>query len=227
MNLKKNTAAVLMYASMFANAAPATASGLPCLGKSGCADACSSRYPSYSALVNRHTRRRRSGTEWHPCVFGSIVLASLLLTACQTPGPLADSDQARLIGSGTRFVLTRDLPIPDGWARATIQDGRQIHRRDRDHYQPFCELKSKHLARPEAPQTIRADTFVSGHAKGRRGVLSSGDYGPVTLVTYIPLTSESQPDVRTLECEITGHTHHLTIAQIRGVLGDLITVELP
>ena len=151
-----------------------------------------------------------------------------LLASCAAQEPITDESDFRMgIPTGSRFTLTQDVTVPEGWARVTIQNGAVVDsRRDINRSQPFCELGTDSVSRGE-PQVVTADEFVGGSAvRSRSTTIGREDK---TYTTRITLRSEQQPNVRTLTCEQTGDpmfSRDLTITQIRTALGGIIELQL-
>src|SRR4030065_2927260 len=84
----------------------------------------------------------------------------LLLSACQTAGPLDENSPFHLLPSGSRLVLKQELTIPAHSAGVLLQGGRVVSDKDLNQYHPHCRLEV-HDVRATA-QTGTADEFVVG-----------------------------------------------------------------
>lgn len=167
----------------------------------------------------------------------------LLLAACQALD-YENTSSAYRIPAGTVITLNRDLTVPSGQAGVYIP-GRSIG--DRYTYDSSCRLETNTVA--AAPVTLIPDQFVvykvsresqiySGIAPGTlfAGPLFAGSMfrdGPHLLyyATYLYLRSDRQPDVRRLVCshlqDSASLPRHLTVAEIRTTLADVMTIRFP
>jgi len=165
----------------------------------------------------------------------------LLLTACQTTGPLDENSPSHLLPSGSRLVLKQELTIPAHSVSILLQGGHEVSNRDLERYQPHCRLEVQDMR--EIAQAVTADEFVVRRARqetktsARTGLMkaaqlyTAGD-GPTYFVfrTVLDLHSERQPQVRWLTCQQWGNTatgRHLSIREIRQALGEIFTLYLP
>lgn len=153
---------------------------------------------------------------------------------------------------GSRLVLNQELAIPAGTARVFLQDGRPVALAALRRYYPFCELEVRDV-RESGVQTVRPDTFTVTHVErhlelGKRDtrVLLAGvgwgvgirvggmdkDSGSGLAMSQIRmrLHSERQPQVRRLDCTAgwadLQRTEYPTLAEMRGALGPIATLEI-
>lgn len=175
----------------------------------------------------------------------SALLAGVLVGCATTPsGPVDEDSPTAEIPPGSVFVLQRDIEVakagkqsilttlglpsnPDAPAIVTIQGGEIIERDERARRSPFCDLETT-LPRRETP-TIGSGRFVAGRSTFKTDSEASLGGDDRTYITRIPLQSEEQPGVTALLCQTKGvpvSTRHLTIRQIRTILGEVITLEL-
>jgi len=165
-----------------------------------------------------------------------------ILSGCQTPGGPIDEDSPQAeIPAGSVFVLQRELGIPvyegprvnvfglltdpDVGASLTIQNGKVITHKEYARREPVCELET--ALRRGDPQLITRDRFIAGRSSFEVEFAIETDDRP--FITRIPLASASQPGVKMLRCQSYGspvNTRHLTIRQIRAILGEIFTLEL-
>ena len=163
-----------------------------------------------------------------------VTALGVVLTACQTTGPLDETSYQSRIPRGSTLVLTQDIELAPGRAGVQFQNGKVL--RDRpDPSRPSCELRTDVLATVDEPVVIKAVTFTTGWV-GRyinlaelpvAGVVSV--YDRVTFVTKIPVSSPRQPLVKHLLCEITGEKiwiTHVSIADIRAALGNIFELQI-
>ncbi|MDH3560512.1 MAG: hypothetical protein OEN52_06125 [Gammaproteobacteria bacterium] len=91
-----------------------------------------------------------------------ILLAVLVLTACQAglmarPGGSLFRELA-----GAEFILHRDITITPGRVRVIFQEGVLAHAASE--YQPHCELEVQHIM--EEPQTVPSGRYRIGKVRG-------------------------------------------------------------
>ena len=177
----------------------------------------------------------------------TYVLLAAAVSACASVGkPLSEDNYLMRVPTGSRLVLKQEIVIPERWARVAIQDGRVItDRRDIDRHRGYCELETDRVSRAGELTVVKPDTFETGVESrpwlwadaqpwivaGRRMILPNQDDGQTDRIfrTKIPLASVAQPGVKRLTCEYIEnpvHYQHLTINQIRGILGDLFELRL-
>jgi len=164
----------------------------------------------------------------------------LLLTACQTTGPLDENSPSHLLPSGSRLVLKQELTIPAHSVSILLQGGHEVSNRDLERYQPHCRLEIQDMR--EIAQVVTADEFVVRRAfrdtksSARTGLMKTAlryaAEGPTYFVfrTVLDLHSERQPQVRSLTCQQWGNPgtgRHLSIREIRQALGEIFTLYLP
>ena len=164
----------------------------------------------------------------------TLFLGLLMLAACQTRDyPI--TSPFYLIPLGSHLVLHQDITIPANRARALIQNGHILERRDIDQYYPFCEFEI--LTLKDTDQVIKADTFTI-HKLDKRMETSSQPIRYASLVsdrfesrliaynTQYYLHSDRQPDVYRLMCLYwtdNSMDNHLTHDQIQQALGKLFS----
>lgn len=141
---------------------------------------------------------------------------------------------------GSSFVLNRDIDIPPNEVSVYLQYGKIILEKDIQVREANCKFEVRDLL--PMSQTVRADTFEITRiqlttdyvAFGRMivaSVMNSDSDAPIAEVyaaTYY-LKSPIQPNVRYLTCqhwEIPGSGNHLSVAQIREALGNIITLKI-
>lgn len=174
---------------------------------------------------------------------GAIAALALSLCACQSNGP-ADAGLA----PGARVVLHRSLTIPAEETGVWLQDGRVLTAGEVQRYYPHCRLEVRR--RLAQTQTVEPDEFIVTRVSQtllhtvratppgvdpmavKVGFRFASDGGPSiqTLATLVDLGSNRQPDVMRLSCgqlEVPPqYIRHVTLGDIRGALGDVITLRL-
>ena len=164
----------------------------------------------------------------------------LLLTACQTTGPLDESSPFHILPPGSRLVLKQELAIPARSAGVMLQGGRVVSNKDVIPYHPHCRLEVNDVR--ETTQAVTTDEFVVRRARqeaytvARPGLMKvdvSGDAGSIShfvFRTILDLESPRQPQVRWLTCQQWADPalgRHVSIREIRTTLGDIIALQLP
>jgi hypothetical protein len=164
----------------------------------------------------------------------------LLLSACQTTGPVDENSPFHVLPSSSRLVLKQVLTIPAHSASVLLQGGRVVSDTDLNQYHPHCRLEVHDVR--ETAQTVTADEFVVRRARqeaqtvAQTGLMKAarryaGD-GPSFFVfrTVLDLHSERQPQVRWLTCQQWGDPalgRHLSTHEIRQTLGEIFSLSLP
>lgn len=175
--------------------------------------------------------------------FIALLPIFLLLSACQTTGPLDESSPFHVLPSGSRLVLKQELTIPPHSAHVTLQGGRVVSYNDVNQYHPNCRLEVNDVR--DTTQTVTADEFVvrrvrlNAHTVERTGLIKAGFQVSRTsgntssnyyFRTILDLRSERQPQVRWLTCQQWDNPaqgRHVTTSEIRTALGEIITLQLP
>jgi hypothetical protein len=180
-----------------------------------------------------------------------IVVMALVLAGCQTTRYEGDERSPYyLVPVGTQLMLHRELTIPADGVGIYIQNGQPVPSALPNIYSAHCKLDLR--TRHTEPRTLRPDTFEvtrryqeQSHsvrlettqlaaARFSFGLLFGDIHGGgrslVAFVTRLDLRAMAQPDVFRLSCGHQGYPPedgHISIAEIRRTLGDLITLQLP
>ena len=168
-----------------------------------------------------------------------LITSCLIISACQ-PVIVADEDSVYYrVPIGSTLQLNQQLSIPPNKARVFIQYGQLMSYKAIDKYQPHCEFEINTLK--ESIQYIEPDQFeiyrvstdyrdVSLQFLYASLTMGDEDYGlPIVgFTTELFLRSRHQPDVRKLSClHWDGpKADHLSINQMKKVLGDIFTLQL-
>lgn len=176
---------------------------------------------------------------------GLLVVAALLLAACQQ-APLRDEASHRSrVGVGSTFVLHESLIVPAGHARVFFQDGKVVAKAQLDRYRPHCNIEVRTVS--DGSSRIEPDTFlVTGveeyeeeivarpqHLRYAGLSMSDGDGAMISKIARFVrhwLYSERQPGVMRLTCH-GGFDYPLdaltpSITEIRQALGERVTLNL-
>ena len=172
------------------------------------------------------------------------LLVLLPLLACQTQSYAENSPYFR-IPVGSTVEVRQALTIPANTARVYIQYGKTTQYQKLDQYEANCWVLSWKLV-PEN-QTIKPGNFIVTRLRELEDLvrykndmqfvrIKNSPYqnmnGGVTAVEYkteLTIHSSEQPDIRKLVCnhwEDPSDARHLSLAEIRTTLGDLITIKL-
>lgn len=168
-----------------------------------------------------------------------LITSCLIISACQ-PMIVADEDSVYYrVPLGSTLLLNQQLSIPPNKARIFIQYGQLMSYKAIDKYQPHCEFEINTLK--QSIQYIEPDQFeiyrvgtdyrdVSLQFLYASLTMGDEDYGlPIVgFATELYLRSRHQPDVRKLSClHWDGpKADHLSINQIKKILGDIFTLQL-
>lgn len=170
-----------------------------------------------------------------------LVLAVLTLGACSTATYGPESPYYTW-PSGSRLALTRPLTIPAGAATVRLQGGSPVARNAVQEMLPYCVFEVDTVS--EAPQVVEPRSFdvvevwrevrdLAAAAPPAPGLVTArfvSDAGPSHLYykTIFRLHDDGTPRARRLVCEsdqlLQPAGQPLTLAQIRGALGDWFRV---
>ena len=174
-----------------------------------------------------------------------IAFVSILFTSssCQAGISIGiENSPYHAIRAGSTLTLNREITFPADIVSVFIFNGQIVPRSTIDVYKPHCKFELYDM-KPQ-PQTIQPDTFTiqksvyfdAMYNPGRlhqtnfvlnRYTTGGPSYQPYT--TYMYLQSDKQQNVYRLSClhwEDPVDARYLTVAQIRQVLGDLMTLKL-
>jgi hypothetical protein len=179
-----------------------------------------------------------------------VLCVAALLSACSTARYQGDeSSPYYVIPTGTRVVLKQALTIPPEQVGVYIQNGKVLPWPEVNAYYAHCKFELRD--RKDTEQNVNPDEFIvtrvvqdvvhmvnwgrwqtAGVSMGIRVGDMDGGASVRTYATYIYLGSDRQPRVFRLGCGHwaypgTRYAEHLSIAQMRKALGDLVTLELP
>ncbi|MDH3714024.1 MAG: hypothetical protein OET44_09290 [Gammaproteobacteria bacterium] len=174
----------------------------------------------------------------------TTAMLAATLGACASVSPPLNADNFLMrVPQGSRLVLKQEIVIPERWARVAIQDGKVLaDRRDIDRSRGYCELQTDRVSRADDLNVVKPDTFETGvesrpwlNAQSGPWIVAATmiipEHGKSDRIfrTKIPLASAAQPSVKRLVCEYTENPvfyQHLTINQIRAILGELFELQL-
>ncbi len=178
-----------------------------------------------------------------------LSVVAFLLDACQTGYEGDENSPYYAVPAGSVLTLHQDVEIPPHRAGVFLQGGQIKPLSQINQYYPHCKFEVLKIS--DVPRTVRADRFTiekvaqeitdTVDAGGMRlaGVsigigiginTRGGDGGSVrAFATRLKLRSAGQPDVYLLSCGQWAYPHegrHVSIREIRRVLGDVFTLQL-
>lgn len=173
----------------------------------------------------------------------------VLLGACQTSYQGNEDSPYYKVPVGSTLILNNDVTIPPYKAGVYIQGGLIMPLSQVNKYYPHCKIEVLKIR--EAPQTVKADTFVidkvvqeitdtvdtdqlrlAGSSIGIGINIGNGDSDGPSVQAYatrLNLHSESQPEVFRLSCgqwAYPSQGQQVTINEMRKALGNLFTLQL-
>ncbi|KPK37125.1 MAG: hypothetical protein AMJ69_12510 [Gammaproteobacteria bacterium SG8_47] len=213
-------------------------------------DGISTRYATDSPGYRTVNARNAVDTDWSLPMnlrpLAVLVLGTLVAVGCQSAPVDRERSTSFTIPTGTVLVLNQELTIPGETASVLIQEGKVALDNKVRRYHPHCRLEVRER-KPQA-QTIQPDSFVVTRVRDFYEVVQSGplrlaqldtphpaivvasDASPTwNYITELRLESERQPNVFQLQCmqwNAPPNDDYVTVEQIRGVLGEIITLEL-
>lgn len=138
------------------------------------------------------------------------------------------------------LVLNQSLTIPAKQKRVYFQEGKPLAFYEVNQYQPWCVLRMQ--AKKDAVQTIVPGEFIVSevtrehlHEIARLPILVARfepDGSEMTyevVATRMVLSSDTQPDVRTLSCSrwsIPQDRYWVSIRNVRETLGNIFDLQL-
>jgi len=167
----------------------------------------------------------------------ALIAMTLLLGACQSLPSYHYPTGPTPLPVVTSVTLNQELHIRPDYASVYLQYGQVRPTNSAAEYYPHCIFELRTVAATE--RTVAPDTFtVTGVRRDRfmagldglmvAGVAFGGDDNPVMSITTLWLHSDRQPDVFRLSCQELDdpfHAHHVSLAEMRAALGDVITLR--
>lgn len=172
-----------------------------------------------------------------------ILIFSMFITACAASQPYPVTSEYYEVPKGSKVQLLQRITIPAGQATAYFQHGKEIPRKILKDKLPHCQFEVRTIT--ATPQTIEPDVFAVIRSRKMEEEVAlpymlassaplhvlNNDGGPVWLAyrTELYLHSDKQPDVLRVICghlEDPLHAEHLTVAQMREAMGDIMHLEL-
>ena len=151
--------------------------------------------------------------------FASLLLVSLILSACQTT---PSSDPASLsfrVPPGSTLSLNKNIDIPDGKTHVVIQNGKLTAQNKKNDYVVACRLNFKDFG----PRTITPEAFNILRTEDDEGWVSRPNI--YYYSTEIYLGSNKGTDVIKLTCGNWAMPPSTTFsyAEIAQTLGDYLS----
>jgi hypothetical protein len=179
-----------------------------------------------------------------------LVVTALLLAGCQTTRDVGNENSPYyVVPTGSRLVVNRELTVPAEDVAVYLQGGQVLPQKQLNLYHPQCKLEMRR--RLSTTQTIRPGEFfvtkvtqeftqhmvllapiqvADGSLVRRASGGIDGGIGPNTFITNLILASDTQPEVMRMTCGYWGYLNrsdtHLSISQIRGALGEVVTLKI-
>lgn len=169
-----------------------------------------------------------------------IILVSMSSFACQNIHSKDERSPYFRPLPGSILILNQDIEIPPDSASTYLQFGQIVREKDIQVREPNCKFEVRDVL--PASQTIHSDRFeikrIQLHtdfvAYSRiisASAISEDTGSPLAEIyaTTYYLHSANQPQVLFMTCqhwEIPGDGNHLSIAEIRQTLGELMTLKL-
>lgn len=174
-----------------------------------------------------------------------VIMAALSLAAC-TAGPQVGEWQNLFRAlPGSEFILHKDIVIPPGRLRASLQDGKLAY--GASEYEPRCELELRDFS--EEPQIIHAGTYRIDSVLGQDRytlnpeekillaaaeilqLASDGGDSQWYMKTYrMKLQSDVHADAPTLVCggayNFAFYIRYPDLQEMQAALGDYAQIKL-
>lgn len=150
-----------------------------------------------------------------------LIVASLLLSACQT----MQSDDPSLLSfrvpAGSSLALNKAIEIPAGQTHAFIESGRLINESQRNQYHLGCRLDFKAFG----PRTVAPEVFSIRRTEHREGWESRPNF--YFYATEIYLDSAIGTDVINMECDTWAvpPSSNFSYAEMQQTLGDYLSFQ--
>jgi hypothetical protein len=175
------------------------------------------------------------------------------LAGCSTTARYAGNENSPyyVVPAGSHVVLNQALTVPPEEAGVFIQNGEARPRGQVRFSEPYCRLTLKTVrgtSRSVAPdemvvrksmqQTLRTFSGIAGEQYASASIVLAASPGDrddssstiQTFATHMDLDSQKQPDVDRLICAKVGYRgedQHVTIAEMRSTLGNIVTLRFP
>ena len=147
-----------------------------------------------------------------------IIVCAIALASCASRSG-GSGNYIYDISKGDKFVLKKDINIPDRQAHVILQDGKIEDYANIDRYAPWCRFE----VNTKGAQTIKPDTFtVTEVNQNQISVL------PGTFNYYVKfdLRAANNKNVRNLACGSWGSStdKYLTYPQMQQALGNYFEI---
>jgi len=170
----------------------------------------------------------------------SLMAVLLTVVAC-SPNVTKDQDSYFYsVPVGSKLHLKQEIIIKANLGRTYFQYGKAVKKKDLNLYYPHCSITINTLSEGDTiikPATFEIYKVVDDEQYTQRHIMYAsiasfdGDGGSdiVGYVSHYYLRSDSEPDVRTLEClqwNSRKDVEYLSINEVRNVLGNIFDLEL-
>ena len=169
---------------------------------------------------------------------GTVIILITTMLACSNENIRDEASFIYSIPVGSKLILNQIITISPGLGRAYFQDGEVTKEKNLNIYYPHCSitlntLKQNHQTiNPAIFNIIKVvddEEYAQGSILYASNDLKLSSDGPLItgLVSYYYLESDTETDVRTLECiqwDTPYENRHLSIKEVRKSLGELFTL---
>lgn len=176
-----------------------------------------------------------------------ILLIIPLFSACSSIAPLSYDSPKSKVPVGSRIQLHDVLTFERGFSRSFIQYGQAKTFAQIEEREPYCLFYR--YEPPQALQTVRTvqpDVFSVTRSFQTKflaslqstrvaasliipGLLNDDGQRETYLSSVMKITSDKQPEIREFKCSVFDDPYeenHVSVTQIRQVLGDLATIQI-
>lgn len=192
----------------------------------------------------------------HKRMVAIIAATAFGVSACAVSRPYGNP--SAVVPAGAELEVQRTLKRPGNSRRIYVQAGERVTQDARDLYSPYCYFHLTPEETGQLPERVRPGTFVSegavervrvserdaredtrvaslgalrvGQAAGGGG---AGSYSYFEYATIIPLASDDQPGVDSLQCAQFADPnnpavqHYLNVGDLRRTLEGIVELRLP
>ncbi len=166
------------------------------------------------------------------------------LTGCQSLSLTPKESSELRVPVGSSITLNEPLAFEIGYSRSFIQFGKPIRANELRKYYPYCQFyRYEHPDELQSERTMKPDTFRVTRSYRAMDFLSSGSGGILfdptnrsggppddnILGNIMKLKSIQQPEIVELKCAVLTEpslSNYLTVAEIKEVLGTLVTISM-
>jgi hypothetical protein len=170
----------------------------------------------------------------------SVLLAALILAACEHPPIKDESSEFYSVPVGSTLVLNSEITIPPDEVSILMQNGVIEKSANINFYYPNCKFElysmseNARVVRPDSFQITKVvdeNEFTDLQKTGYAGLGGMVHDAPetITYATVMYLNSEIQPDVYRMTCkhwESIIDNKYLSISEMRKAMGEIFTLNI-